>query len=54
MSTKERKTIAIKLIGFLILMLATALTAVWFGWKLIIVVMLFLAGNNLEQTKFEE
>jgi len=38
-------------IGMFVMLAAIILTWVFFGWKLVLVIMLSLWGNNLEQHK---
>lgn len=39
------------MIGFLLLIISTVLAVEWFNWKLAVVMLLFILGNNLEQHK---
>lgn len=38
-----------KYIGMLILIVAMVLAFIWFGWKLVIVILLTMWGNNVER-----
>ncbi len=49
MQTKSKK---FKILGSVIGMVAIALAFHWFNWKLVLVMMLFQLGSNIEQKGF--